>query len=80
MTPGRICSPLQSTVSAAVPSIDPTGRTSVPGVWVAGNVTDLRAQVISAAAGGLNAAAMINMDLIEEETAAAVASYRKKSA
>jgi len=64
----------------AVPAIDPTGRTSVPGVWVAGNVTDLRAQVISAAAGGLNAAAMINMDLIEEETAAAVATYKRKSA
>ncbi|MFC6042465.1 NAD(P)/FAD-dependent oxidoreductase [Nocardioides hankookensis] len=64
----------------AVPATDPTGRTAVPGVWVAGNVTDLRAQVISAAAGGLNAAAMINMDLIEEETAVAVETYRRKSA
>lgn len=64
----------------AVPAIDPSGRTSVPGVWVAGNVTDLSAQVISAAAAGLKAAAMINMDLIEEETAAAVAAYRRKSA
>jgi thioredoxin reductase (NADPH) len=63
----------------AVPS-DPSGATTVPGVWLAGNVTDLRAQVISAAAGGLNAGAMINMDLIEEETAAAVATYRRKSA
>ena len=63
----------------AVPS-DPNGATSVPGVWLAGNVTDLRAQVISAAAGGLNAGAMINMDLIEEETATAVATYRKVSA
>ena len=52
----------------------------MPGVWVAGNVTDLRAQVISAAAGGLNAGAMINMDLIEEETAAAVETYREVSA
>ena len=63
----------------AVPS-DPNGGTTVPGVWLAGNVTDLRAQVISAAAGGLNAGAMINMDLIQEETAAAVATYRKVSA
>ncbi|GAA4707907.1 NAD(P)/FAD-dependent oxidoreductase [Nocardioides conyzicola] len=63
----------------AVPS-DANGATTVPGVWLAGNVTDLRAQVISAAAGGLNAGAMINMDLIEEETAAAVATYRKVSA
>ena len=29
---------------------DPTGRTEVPGVWVAGNVTDLTAQVGAAAA------------------------------
>jgi len=63
----------------AVPA-DPNGGTAVPGVWVAGNVTDLRAQVISAAAGGLNAGAMINMDLIQEETAAAVEEYRKVSA
>ena len=26
---------------------DPTGATAVPGVWVAGNVTDLLAQVIA---------------------------------
>ena len=32
------------------------------------------------AAGGLNAGAMINMDLIQEETAAAVQEYRKVSA
>jgi thioredoxin reductase (NADPH) len=63
----------------AVPS-DGNGATAVPGVWLAGNVTDLRAQVISAAAGGLNAGAMINMDLILEETAAAVQTYRKVSA
>ncbi|MEP9363399.1 NAD(P)/FAD-dependent oxidoreductase [Nocardioides sp. CN2-186] len=63
----------------AVPS-DPNGATTVPGVWLAGNVTDLRAQVISAAAGGLNAGAMINMDLIQEETAAAVEDHRRKSA
>jgi hypothetical protein len=34
----------------------------------------------SAAAGGLNAGAMINMDLVEEETAAAVRAYRRKTA
>lgn len=62
-----------------VPS-DPNGATTAPGVWLAGNVTDLRAQVISAAAGGLNAGAMINMDLIQEETVAAVEDYRRKSA
>jgi thioredoxin reductase len=55
---------------------DPTGRTEVPGVWVAGNVTDLSAQVGGAAAAGAFAAAQINFDLVTEETAAAVAAYR----
>jgi thioredoxin reductase len=52
---------------------DPTGATAVPGVWVAGNVADLRAQVISSAAAGLNAAAMLNADLIAEDVRLAVA-------
>lgn len=56
---------------------DPTGRTEVDGVWVAGNVTDLAAQVGAAAAGGAFAAAMINGDLIAEETRQAVAARRQ---
>ncbi|WP_456599400.1 NAD(P)/FAD-dependent oxidoreductase [Blastococcus sp. SYSU DS0616] len=59
---------------------DPTGRTDVPGVWVAGNAGDLSAQVIVAAAQGLRAGAMINADLIEEDTAAAVAAKRSVAA
>ena len=55
---------------------DPTGRTDVPGVWAAGNVTDLSAQVGPAAAAGANAGAQINADLIGEETRAAVEAYR----
>jgi thioredoxin reductase/SAM-dependent methyltransferase len=55
---------------------DPTGLTDVPGVWVAGNVTDLTAQVVTAAAGGVAAAAAINADLVAEETRRAVAGYR----
>jgi thioredoxin reductase len=47
-----------------VPAVDPTGRTAVPGVWVAGNVTDPMAQVVSAAAAGLAAGAAINLDLL----------------
>jgi thioredoxin reductase len=45
----------------------PAGATAVPGVWVAGNLTDVQAQVITAAAAGLTAAAAINLDLILEE-------------
>ena len=46
---------------------DPTGRTNVPGVWVAGNVTDLAAQVVVAAATGAAAAAQINADLVADD-------------
>ena len=60
-------------VGSYVPATDPTGRTEVPGVWVAGNVTDLSAQVVAAAAAGVRAAAGINADLVAEETTAAVA-------
>jgi thioredoxin reductase len=54
---------------------DPTGAgaTAVPGVWVAGNVADPRAQVIVAAAAGLDAAAALNADLIAEDVRLAVA-------
>jgi thioredoxin reductase len=55
---------------------DPTGRAEVPGVWAAGNVTDLGAQVGvvgAAAAAGALAGAVINADLVEEETRQAVA-------
>jgi thioredoxin reductase len=55
---------------------DPTGRTEVPGVWVAGNVTDLAAQVGAAAAAGALVGAQINADLIAEETRQAVAAHR----
>lgn len=58
---------------------DAFGATSVPGVWVAGNVADLRAQVISAATAGLNAGAAINSDLITEETRRAVDARRSVS-
>ncbi|MER7460993.1 NAD(P)/FAD-dependent oxidoreductase [Micromonospora sp. NPDC126480] len=59
-----------------IPAVDPSGRTEVAGVWVAGNVTDLAAQVGAAAAGGALAGAMINADLIAEETRQAVAARR----
>ncbi|KKJ94785.1 NAD(P)/FAD-dependent oxidoreductase [Micromonospora sp. HK10] len=53
------------------------GRTEVPGVWVAGNVTDPSAQVGGAAAAGALAAAQINGDLVNEETRQAVAARRE---
>jgi thioredoxin reductase len=44
------------------------GATAVPGVWVAGNVTDLSAQVGASAAAGALAGARINAELVMEET------------
>lgn len=55
---------------------DAAGRTEVPGVWVAGNVTDLMAHVGGAAAAGALAGAQINADLVAEETRRAVAASR----
>ena len=49
--------------------VDTTGRTSVPGVWAAGNVTSPGGQGIFAASAGSTAAAMVNADLIEDDVA-----------
>ncbi|WP_433322970.1 NAD(P)/FAD-dependent oxidoreductase [Spirillospora sp. CA-294931] len=57
----------------------PGGATDVPGVWVAGNVTDLMAQVVGAADGGSRAAAAINNDIIDEEARMAVARTKKET-
>jgi thioredoxin reductase len=48
-------------------AVDPSGLTSVPGVWAVGNVVDAGAQVVTAAAAGAKAALALNADLIEEE-------------
>jgi thioredoxin reductase len=48
------------------------GQTSVPGVWVAGNVGNPRAQVITAAGEGSAAAISINGDLVDEDVRHAV--------
>lgn len=63
-------------IGTYLPSEDPTGRTSVPGVWVAGNVADPMAQVVTSAAAGLMAGAAINLDLVNEDVALAVATHR----
>ena len=47
--------------------VDATGRTTVPGVWAAGNASNPRAQVITAAGEGSAAAIDINNDLVAED-------------
>ncbi len=49
------------------PIVQGEGRTSVAGVWAAGNVANPRAQVITAAGEGSAAAIAINADLVEED-------------
>jgi thioredoxin reductase len=59
---------------------DPTGRTSVPGVWAAGNVVNPRAQVVTAAGMGSAAAIALNADLLQDDVQRAVAAHRQVGA
>lgn len=54
------------------PVKDSQGQTTVPGAWVAGNVANPRAQVITAAGEGSAAAIAINADLVDEDIRNAV--------
>ncbi|MGI5406588.1 NAD(P)/FAD-dependent oxidoreductase [Streptomyces chartreusis] len=54
----------QETPFGSYPVVDPTGLTSVPGVWAAGNAMGFAEQVINAAAGGYRAGAFINGELL----------------
>jgi thioredoxin reductase len=58
----------------------PMGETEIPGVYVAGNVADVMAQVIVSAAAGLKVGGAINADLIEEDTRHAVTGLRPEGA
>ncbi len=53
-------------------TVDHAGRTSVAGVWAAGNVVDPRAQVITAAGAGSAAAIALNADLVDDDVRDAV--------
>ena len=65
-----------ATDDAGWPAVDATGRTSVPGLWTAGNAVNPRAQVITAAGEGSAAAIAINNDLTEEDVRDAVEAFR----
>jgi thioredoxin reductase len=57
--------------------VDGAGRTSVAGVWAAGNVANPRAQVITAAGEGSAAAIAINTDLVQEDVQGALHGARR---
>ncbi|GIL34430.1 NAD(P)/FAD-dependent oxidoreductase [Phycicoccus sp. DTK01] len=58
---------MQGQVLARHVAADPVGRTSVPRVWVAGNVTEPMGQVVMAAAAGTRTGAMVNAELVTED-------------
>lgn len=51
---------------------DASGRTSVAGVWAAGNIVDPRLQVVTSAGVGSAAAIAINADLVRDDVERAV--------
>jgi thioredoxin reductase len=57
------------------PTKDATGHTTVRGVWVAGNIANPRAQVITAAGEGSAAAIAMNADLVDEDVRNAVRDF-----
>ncbi|WP_284249104.1 bifunctional NAD(P)/FAD-dependent oxidoreductase/class I SAM-dependent methyltransferase [Litorihabitans aurantiacus] len=56
-----------------------TGRTSVPGVYAAGNVTNVGASVPIVTGEAVAAAAMLNADLVQVDVAAARAARRART-
>ncbi|OSP43461.1 thioredoxin reductase [Streptomyces sp. 13-12-16] len=63
---------MNETPFGTYPVIDPTGLTTVPGVWAAGNAIGFAEQVVHAASGGYRAAAAIVGDLLMTGLDAAV--------
>lgn len=65
---------------AGFPVVDPTGRTTNPRVWAAGNAVDPRAQVITSAGAGSAAAIAINADLVRADLDRALRDAREHAA
>jgi thioredoxin reductase len=55
---------LTKTPYGSYPVVDPTGLTTAPGVWAAGNAMGFAEQVINAASSGYRAGATINGELL----------------
>jgi thioredoxin reductase len=75
---GLLPTPHSNGIGESMIAANGSGLTDVPGVWVAGNVADLSATVMVAAAGGVAAGTAINADLVAEDTRQAVGTYRRK--
>ncbi|MFF8093613.1 NAD(P)/FAD-dependent oxidoreductase [Streptomyces sp. NPDC016675] len=68
----RLGAELRETPFGAYPVVDPTGLTTVPGVWTAGNAMGFAEQVVHAASGGYRAATAVVGDLIMSRLDAAI--------
>jgi thioredoxin reductase len=60
----RLGADMQETPYGVYAAVDETGRTSVPGVWAAGNATGFAEQVVNSASAGYRAGATINGELV----------------
>jgi thioredoxin reductase/SAM-dependent methyltransferase len=63
-------------VLGSVIAVDPTGATSVPGVFAAGNATDISMILVASAAHGTRVGAWINAELASADAARAVQARR----
>ncbi|MFE0727127.1 NAD(P)/FAD-dependent oxidoreductase [Streptomyces antibioticus] len=70
--PTRLGAETTETPFGAYPVTDPQGRTTVPGLWAAGNVSGFAEQVINAASRGYRAGAAINGELLMADLDAAL--------
>ncbi|QLH21043.1 NAD(P)/FAD-dependent oxidoreductase [Streptomyces sp. Rer75] len=68
----RLGAELHETPFGSYPVVDPTGQTTVPGVWAVGNAMGFAEQVVNAAAGGYRAGSTINGDLLMSDLNAAI--------
>jgi thioredoxin reductase len=68
----RLGAEMNETPFGAYPVVDPTGLTTVPGVWAAGNAIGFAEQVVHAASGGYRAATAIVGDLLMSELDATI--------
>lgn len=62
--PARLGAEMTETPFGAYPVVDAQGRTTVPGLWAAGNVSGFAEQVVNAASRGYRAGAAINGELL----------------
>lgn len=64
---------LPNGIGTYVPSEEHSGATEVAGLFIAGNVTDLMANVIGSAAQGTRVGSFVNADLVHDDIRVAVA-------